>query len=45
MPAYEKVDGKWRGVWSVHVKVDGVWRDTDMERQFLRPGESNLKWQ
>lgn len=30
MPAYEKVDGKWRGVWSVHVKVDGVWRDTDM---------------
>lgn len=30
MPAYEKIDGVWREVWSSHVKVDGVWRDIEM---------------
>ena len=30
MAIYEKVNGQWREVWSTHVKVDGIWRPTDL---------------
>ena len=38
MPSYEKINGKWRELWSAHVKVDGIWRDIDMS------GKVNGAW-
>lgn len=30
MSIHNKIDGVWRNVWSSHVKINHVWRDTDV---------------
>jgi len=30
MAIWNKINGVWRQVWTTHVKIDGVWRNTDV---------------